>query len=85
MEAKLIEPTCAEVFMQCCILKNQGKSGDYADAYADLVIEENLISPLRDLFNNFKHSKTGLALRTNYKDKLEKKLNDYVKMLLRQF
>ena len=85
MEAKLIEPTCAEVFVQCCILKNQGKSGDYADAYAYLVIEENLTSPLGELFDNFKHSKAGLAVRTNYKDKLEKQLNDYVKMLLRNF
>ena len=56
MERKTYERTPEDIAKECCNLKVHGKSPDYADAYAKVYIEQNLISQLSRVFDNFNHT-----------------------------
>jgi hypothetical protein len=81
MERKHHEPTIDEIFVECCNLKNHGKSPDYADAYAKLYIEQNLIDRLSDVFDNFNRS--NHTITANYKDMIKTRVMERINIHLK--
>ena len=83
MERKHHEPTIDEIFVECCNLKNHGKSPDYADAYAKLYIEQNLISQLSRVFDNFKNTASSFTVRAHYKDMIQTRVMERINIHLK--
>ena len=83
MERKTYEPTPEDIAQECCNLKVHGKSPDYADAYATVYIEQNLISPLSDVFMKFQHTSSSFVVRTYYKDMIQTRVMERINIHLK--
>ena len=81
MERKTYEPTPADIAEECCMLKIHGKNPDYADAYAKLYIEQNLIDRLSDVFDNFNRS--NHTITANYKDMIKTRVMERINIHLK--
>ena len=83
MERKIYESTPADIAEECCMLKIHGKNPDYADAYAKVYIEQNLISQLSRVFDNFKNTASSFTVRAHYKDMIQTRVMERINIHLK--
>ena len=83
MERQTYEPTPADIAEECCNLKVHGKSPDYADAYAKVYVEQNLISQLSRVFDNFNHTASSFTVKVHYKDMIRTRVMERINIHLK--